>query len=312
MRSLTFRRSGFTLVELLVVIAIIGVLVALLLPAVQAAREAANRSSCSNNLKQIGIALHNYHDTHKKLPPGAIAVNAVSWQTHLLPFIEQQGLHDAIGTTGAFNTTDGTSSETGGWSTIAAMTTTGNPPLAKTPLSGYVCPSDVGGAINTRLGGFAKSNYVGVFSAYYNATNPTATNANGGTDRQATFFDNSDTGLKDIVDGTSQTIIVIERRFTKSGTGPVASLWTGWHNSGSPAIGGSIRQFQIRMRMERESNDTDYILNGNTVYNPSSYHTGGVQALRGDASVAFVTETIALRTQAALGTIDGAEVVGDY
>src|ERR1700704_1333018 len=92
-RSLSHRR-GFTLVELLVVIAIIGVLVALLLPAVQAAREAARRIKCQNNLKQIGIGLHNYHDTIGCFPPGATKSNTTSWHVHVLPFMEQKNLYD--------------------------------------------------------------------------------------------------------------------------------------------------------------------------------------------------------------------------
>src|SRR5688572_27645245 len=101
---------GFTLVELLVVIAIIGILVALLLPAVQAAREAARRMQCGNNLKQIGISIHNYHDTYKSFPSGwicpsvatgAMAVDQESWgwSSLILPFMEQQALHDQLGVT---------------------------------------------------------------------------------------------------------------------------------------------------------------------------------------------------------------------
>src|SRR5688572_30960382 len=104
------RSSGFTLVELLVVIAIIGVLVALLLPAVQAAREAARRSSCSNNLKQLGIALHNYHDVYNNLPyrmgrPTAIN-RSMSGFVSLLPFFEQKPLSDTINSPQTYNGTN--------------------------------------------------------------------------------------------------------------------------------------------------------------------------------------------------------------
>lgn len=296
------RSRAFTLVELLVVIAIIGVLIALLLPAVQQAREAARRMSCSNQIKQLGLALHNYHDTYGKLPPGLVTNNHLSWQVQILPFLEQSALLDAIQTVGAMNEN---------WENIDEMTTLGNPPLAKTEVQAYVCPSDVGGGLNERAAGYAKSNYVGVFSAYYNPTNPTATNDNGGTDRQATFFDNSKVKFRDFVDGMSNTIIVAERQ-TSPRSGPAGSLWVGYTQDSSAAINSTIAQFQIRLRMERASNDTDYVINGTTNYNPSSYHPGGAQFLRGDASVVFLPETINLRTQAALGTIDGGEVLGEY
>src|SRR5437667_3568664 len=94
MTSYSSRCRGFTLVELLVVIAIIGVLVSLLLPAVQAAREAARRAQCSNNLKQLSLALHNYENTHNTLPPAGIDSNQMSWTVLLLPFFEQQALYD--------------------------------------------------------------------------------------------------------------------------------------------------------------------------------------------------------------------------
>src|SRR5689334_15791940 len=93
MRKVSRSRRGFTLVELLVVIAIIGVLVALLLPAVQAAREAARRAQCSNNLKQLSLALHNYENTHNTLPPAGIDSNQMSWVVLLLPYFEQQNLY---------------------------------------------------------------------------------------------------------------------------------------------------------------------------------------------------------------------------
>src|SRR5262245_22393651 len=97
-------RRAFTLVELLVVIAIIGVLVALLLPAVQAAREAARRMRCSNNLKQLSLGLHNYEDVHKTLPPAGINTNQMSWLVLVLPYIEQTNLYDRFNfNAGAWN-----------------------------------------------------------------------------------------------------------------------------------------------------------------------------------------------------------------
>src|SRR6187551_794481 len=124
-------RRAFTLVELLVVIAIIGVLVALLLPAVQSAREASRRIKCSNNLKQIGLAMHNYHDTHLAFPAGARVLNNLSWNVFILPHLEQQALYSQCDQgTGAFN---GGTNQEGPNKNI----------LAVTRLNAYLCPSSV-------------------------------------------------------------------------------------------------------------------------------------------------------------------------
>ena len=95
-RTPSSRRGGFTLVELLVVIAIIGVLIALLLPAVQQARESARRTQCVNNLKQVGLAVHNFHDTFGELPPSRIQYEYLGWSAVLLPFMEQTNLYDQL------------------------------------------------------------------------------------------------------------------------------------------------------------------------------------------------------------------------
>ena len=165
------RRSGFTLVELLVVIAIIGVLVGLLLPAVQSAREAARRASCSNNLKQIGLAVQNHHDTKNRFPEGRVRTHAkntgapwntenISWMARVLPFMEEQALHDAID----FELSPG-------WSGV-------NNQVMKNKVATYRCPSDAGlgrvnwidAAGNRRTGGAPDSNRFGQGQTNYLAS----------------------------------------------------------------------------------------------------------------------------------------------
>ncbi len=163
---MTRTKLGFTLVELLVVIAIIGVLVGLLLPAVQSAREAARRMQCTNNLKQMGLALHNYHDVHKQFCPGIVqqasdpqyqltannvanSVESWAWGAFLLPFMEQGNLYDQCGI--------------GRGELLERYVTT----LALTPLAVYRCPSDngptirIGTGFGTRYAPWALSNYKG-------------------------------------------------------------------------------------------------------------------------------------------------------
>ena len=136
--------SGFTLVELLVVIAIIGILVGLLLPAVQAAREAARRMQCGNNLKQIGLALHNYESTHKRFPPGGVTPggccgtpSAGNWSLFLLPYIEQTNLYNRYDFRVWNDSDPGRSGLNGGV----------NAPILLTPIPTYACPSDVGAGL---------------------------------------------------------------------------------------------------------------------------------------------------------------------
>lgn len=209
-------RAGFTLVELLVVIAIIGILVALLLPAVQAAREAARRMQCSNNLKQIGIALHNYHDTYKSLPAGWLTKRSAPntclpnennwhWGALILPFVEQLPLHDKL-QVGNITLTQAGNNAT----ILAAM---------QSPVPGYRCPSDIAPDVNTAnrkkwdtyntAGGKtqATSNYVGNNSSW-------ALEFDGQLPRTAgVFVQDQKIAFRDVIDGTSNVVAVGERRW---------------------------------------------------------------------------------------------------
>jgi prepilin-type N-terminal cleavage/methylation domain-containing protein/prepilin-type processing-associated H-X9-DG protein len=298
-------RRGFTLVELLVVIAIIGILIALLLPAVQAAREAARRSQCSNNLKQVGLALHNYHDTQQCFPPGDITVNRMGTLAFILPQMEQTALYDQLSAAGAFiGRNTGTPPL---WQEIPAIVSTGTPPLAKSVVKGYICPSDPTSDLNERMksndrGAFGKSNYVGVFTAVtYDAAGVKT------ADRLATFYNNSKTSFRNIIDGTSNTLIIAERSAKSPHNG---SMWMGWHDLPGPIT--NSYEFSTRVRIIRLSSDVEYAINGTNAFASSSSHPGGAQFLLGDGSVRFLSETINIRTFAALGTIDGGEAIGEF
>ena len=295
----TKSRMGFTLVELLVVIAIIGILVALLLPAVQSAREAARRMQCGNNLKQIGIGLHNYHGTYKRLPSGwvvpndpGIPANAANyecwgWSALILPFIEQGPLFDQLAVTRANL-----------WSQFA-----GNGPntktLISTPLQAFICPSDTGynrpgnvhnnrnfddgvGAAGT-LGSVwpGLSNYPG--NAGHRDVVLRALNT-------GLFFGNSDVNIAALVDGTSNTIAVGERetRNCRSGT------WVGVRNpNGSASRGVGVVVAHSRPKINQDTNaipwNTDATGCGEGF---SSLHPGGIQVALADGSVRFLSETI--------------------
>lgn len=306
------RRIAFTLVELLVVIAIIGILVALLLPAVQAAREAARRMSCNNNLKQAGLAAHNYHDTYKSFPSGyladGVATTAMAsmerghgfaWGSLMLPFIEQQPLHDAI-------------------DFRLDCRDANNMAWGATQIESFRCPSDSGPGTfvvsdSTSSYVLGISNYVGLLG--YGSVSMTPGNPAG----KGTFYRNSATRFRDIIDGTSNTIMIGERtqqhRFNGA-TNFIDSQST-WYaavpgverlagmsgmmatmteaqpslvlgHAGQPAMGGM-------MAMHRVPNTTNHIVHF------SSQHPGGIGFVACDGSVRFLSETIQYETFRRLG-----------
>lgn len=302
------RRRGFTLIELLVVIAIIAVLIALLLPAVQQAREAARRTQCKNNMKQLGLAMHNYHDTFRVFPPGWIAVdpatNAQSaheglsgfgWGTMLLPQIDQTPLYNQLNLNLAINDPV-------------------NQPLIKTILPAFVCPSDIApkqtweieeeGSPGTVLAELATANYIAAFGTEElhgceNAPGTAPVSAQGQCIGDGTMYHNSRIGVRDITDGTSSTIFIGERK-----TKPQDGWWSTW--SGMVPEGEEAFQ-RILGSLDHVPNHPSSHLD-----DFSSYHVGGSQFLLADGHVRFVSENIDSQLYRALGTIQGGETVGEF
>lgn len=291
-------RRAFTLVELLVVIAIIGLLVGLLLPAVQAARESARRTECSNHLKQIGIALQGYHDIVRAYPPGYISAfdsagddtgPGWGWAAFLLPELEQ---------------------------TPAQQTLNYNLPVEH-PLNSagrtlsfsvFLCPSDpssrlvwqvqAGPPANATLCSIAESNYVGVFGT----TEP-------GVDGNGVFFRNSQVGLRDITDGSSNTLAVGERSLL---LGP--ATWVGIVKGAvlvpdpSDGVGTGPPENDSGMVLGHTGDGFGPGARASHVNQFYSVHgSGGAQFLFADGHAAFLKSTLDYRTYLALTTRSGGE-----
>ena len=219
-------KKGFTLIELLVVIAIIAILIALLLPAVQQAREAARRSQCKNNLKQIGLSLMNYHDVHKTLPPGVTVSHGVgtsnhfSWTTQILPFFDQAPLFKKLNTKSDF---------TGTASTPAVPL---NATLCATILTATRCPSD-SGPDQDDSGGVANmglANYVGNYGVGLPSFNVNPRSV------QGIMGPNTKVRIRDCKDGMSNVILAAERRNPAICGLPTSTPVGGWAAPGAPPI----------------------------------------------------------------------------
>ncbi len=302
------RRRGFTLIELLVVIAIIALLVALLLPAVQQAREAARRASCKNNLKQLGLALHNYHDQFKLFPPGYISVDAATgmmtpidggsgagWGLLILPQIEQAALYNK------FNLN-------------RRIADPVNAPLIVTPISAFLCPSDAApaskwtlkadGNPSQVLAELATANYVAAFGTVSldDCENPAGTapvTSAGQCVGNGPVYHNSRLSLRDFLDGTSNTVFIGERK-----TNANLDWWSTW--AGMVAGGEETGQRVLGCLDHRPNHPAAHFDDF------GSSHTGGAHFLLADGSVRFVSENIDTALYQALGTIRGGEIVGEY
>jgi len=323
--NLSKLRKGFTLVELLVVIAIIGVLVALLLPAVQAAREAARRSSCANNLKQIGLGLHNHHDTYGALPAagftrdnnsadlpsdGTLRNMGHTFLASILPFVEQQNLWDQLDRTNAI---DGST----------------NSAFRGAVVDSYQCPSDPN--INTKYNGnndnWARGCYAANNGAQHGGGNARKmwTNLSSQKGMMGWNFNGKTTSgrLADCTDGTSNTVMVWEVRagvfpedprgtwaLPRLGATMVSGGWIGdcygindQTNSGEDIkMTGPSQAALLAAKMPAH-------LGGDGQACPRSQHPGGCHAGLGDASVRFVPETISKTIYNAVNSAGGGEPI---
>lgn len=311
------RRPGFTLIELLVVIAIIAILIALLLPAVQQAREAARRTQCKNNVKQLGLALHNYSDTYNMFPPNISDGNysttskSRSWMAAILPYIDQAPL---------FNTIDFSSP-------LATVTTnplptpySANTIVAMTVIPAFLCASDStngNGKLNNRAN-LTANDYFGVndYKAVAGSnwawgnfpyTHPTGRNSgsnngldlgNGWNCRTATSNNNC-TRIRDLTDGTSNVLMVGE---AVAGRCQHTSWW--WFNHTTATCAVPLNYYV--------KNTAITIGDWPNNYSFASMHTGGAHFLLGDGTVRFLSENIDLQTYRNLATINGNETVGEF
>ena len=330
-------KRGFTLVELLVVIAIIGILIALLLPAVQAAREAARRSQCTNNMKQLGLALHNYHDTHNVFPPGGLEYGWSAASTNyepagkliknlnglvlLLPFLEQTPLYDRYDFRQAASHA-GTSGQTqsniisSAYPVAGDAVTSGNAAVISTPIAVFHCPSDPN---DNRLpdgscyGIKTSSGFRAIMTSYDLSGWTSDINYYHDWDKLSVtgrrmFGENSNTKMASVLDGTSNTVAVVETTHRCANGYPPAWGMRGWVMTGIDIAQG-INVEDIPPTWTWVNPLTPVKGRLRTWGMAGSLHPGGCNVCLADGSVRFISETTDRIILTAICTMGGSEVV---
>ncbi len=310
-QSGSLRKRGFTLIELLVVIAIIAILIALLLPAVQQAREAARRSTCKNSMKQIGLAMQNYHDVHNTFPPGYVTkthcssasvwsgcnqgeLGVYGWGAFILPFIDQAPLYNLL--------------NIGGVTLDQNLANASTRQALQQPLAIFLCPSDPGPSLNDYVSGtnnynftvtdgttpyqIARSDYVMVANAWDSTTPPVYSVSYGAA--HGIGYANSRVRFRDIIDGSSNTILVGERAYIYKSTNKVGGAnvigFSGSNNTQSSSYarkGNGMAVLGLTYNGINALAGAEYDVRGF-----SSNHVGGAHFVFCDGSVHFLSENI--------------------
>lgn len=336
------KRRGFTLIELLVVIAIIAVLIALLLPAVQQARESARRTQCKNNLKQLGLSLHNYHDVYNRFPFGfsQAGYKNTTGMTMLLPYFDQGPLYNTLNF----------SMPMGKWNNNSSspITMPGPPPAqnlaaSNVKLNALLCPSDNGNPFlndDPTYYGCGSSGNQSYLTSYgfsmdenpgtvVPSTTPSGMPYNAytwsayeGIHSRPLFGAESNSGIRDITDGSSNTVAIAETCLTVYNGDPQTWSCVEWVGgavvyffNGGTSGNGKLNDWYAPVSWQAWGGEPPSAGKPGTVISwasPSSLHTGGVQILLADGSVRFVSENLSVVIVNNLAYIADGNVIGDF